>query len=92
MLQAAKGGVEGDEASLFASKSFILVSMLWKESSWILPVASGQREQKWQDMKRGEREKTPKAFHDCKIHKNNGTNGSMIALMYSNFHVIYLPW
>ena len=39
---------------------------------------SGQRKKEWQDMKRGQREKTPKAFHDCKIHKNNGTNGLMI--------------
>lgn len=29
-------------------------------------------------MKRGQREKTPKAFHDCKIRKNNSTNGLMI--------------
>ena len=42
--QAAKGGVEGDEASLFASKSFILVSMLWKESSWIPPAQWATKE------------------------------------------------
>ena len=33
--EASKGGVDGEDGSFFGSKSRILVSILWKESSWI---------------------------------------------------------